>query len=165
MIDGFPGSIIFEQQMKGSSVEFTYVRESTTDSSDPINDKRLKEMELLRGIGSFNPYHPNYVACFILDIVVSEIDSFELISATVFVHKLFNRVPVTPFAHTGSIPLCKVLIVAAVVKLYPRILESAQLLKIVEHIAVVADVVRVCIEITRYNYGAIIFFIVLANHR
>ena len=65
LVDGFPGSIIFEQQMKGSSVEFTYVRESTTDSSDPINDKRLKEMELLRGIGSFNPYHPNYVACFI----------------------------------------------------------------------------------------------------
>ncbi|MBR5511741.1 MAG: SEL1-like repeat protein [Bacteroidaceae bacterium] len=94
MIDGFPGSILFQQQMKGSSIEFTYEPESTnnptysdkleniinpekekvrgnghfkpvTNRYDPTFEAKVEAGEKLRGLGSFNPYHPNYVACFI----------------------------------------------------------------------------------------------------
>ena len=46
MIDGFPGTLLFHQRMKGTSLEFS---------------KGIS----WEGRGKFNPWHPNYVACFI----------------------------------------------------------------------------------------------------
>ena len=65
MIDGFPGELVFQQRMRGSSLEYTYIPESTVKSDDPTFEKRIKETEKLRGLGRFKPDHPNYVACFI----------------------------------------------------------------------------------------------------
>ena len=47
MIDGFPGTLIFHQRMRGTSLEFS------------IDDKTWE------GRGKFKPEYPNYVACFI----------------------------------------------------------------------------------------------------
>ena len=52
MIDGFPGTFVFHQRMKGKSFEFTVLPEAW-------------EGQKLQGLGRFNPEHPNYVACFI----------------------------------------------------------------------------------------------------
>ena len=47
MIDGFPGTLIFHQRMRGTSLEFS------------------KDDKTWEGRGKFKPEYPNYVACFI----------------------------------------------------------------------------------------------------
>ena len=49
MIDGFPGSLLFHQRMRGTSLTFT-------------KDNPTREAA---AFGKFHPYYPNYVACFI----------------------------------------------------------------------------------------------------
>ncbi|MBQ3121773.1 MAG: SEL1-like repeat protein, partial [Bacteroidaceae bacterium] len=52
MIDGFPGTLIFHQRMRGSTLEFI---------APPEADVKQK----IQGRGRYNPETPNYVACFI----------------------------------------------------------------------------------------------------
>ena len=49
MIDGFPGTLLFHQRMRGNALEF----------------KLQNAPSITRGLGCYNPRHPNYVACFI----------------------------------------------------------------------------------------------------
>ncbi len=65
MIDGFPGSIVFRQRMKGTSLEFSYSLENKAVPIDPNYEKKLSDIEAMRGLGKYSPYNPNYVACFI----------------------------------------------------------------------------------------------------
>ena len=65
MIDGFPGELVFQQRMRGSSLEFVYEPESTVNSNDPTFEEKIKSAEKLRALGSFKPDNPNYVACFV----------------------------------------------------------------------------------------------------
>ena len=52
MIDGFPGTLIFHQRMRGNTLEFI---------APPEADVKQK----IQGRGRYNPETPNYVACFI----------------------------------------------------------------------------------------------------
>ncbi|MBE6267423.1 MAG: hypothetical protein E7092_00275 [Bacteroidales bacterium] len=49
MIDGFPGTLLFHQRMRGNVLEF----------------KPEYTINITKGSGYYNPKHPNYVACFI----------------------------------------------------------------------------------------------------
>ena len=61
MIDGFPGTLIFHQRMRGTSLEFI------NDENEHYNGNftRQKPMAKYGARGKYNPEHPNYVACFI----------------------------------------------------------------------------------------------------
>ena len=54
MIDGFPGTLLFHQRMKGTSI--LYVNEPK---------RRKINTPVFAAMGKHNPEHPNYVACFI----------------------------------------------------------------------------------------------------
>ena len=52
MIDGFPGTLIFHQRMRGNTLEF-------------IAPPEANVKQKIQGRGRYNPETPNYVACFI----------------------------------------------------------------------------------------------------
>ncbi len=54
MIDGFPGTLLFHQRMKGTSL--LYINEP---------ERRKAHTPQFAAMGKHNPEHPNYVACFI----------------------------------------------------------------------------------------------------
>ena len=62
MIDGFPGTLVFHQRMKGTSIVFINDPERRAAHN---NFPRQKPMPEFSARGKHNPEHPNYVACFI----------------------------------------------------------------------------------------------------
>ena len=61
MIDGFPGTLLFHQRMKGTSLLYINDKERRAEHNFP----RKKPMPEFSARGRHNPEHPNYVACFI----------------------------------------------------------------------------------------------------
>ena len=61
MIDGFPGTLIFHQRMRGTSIHGINDSERRSEHNFP----RKKPMPEFVARGRLNPEHPNYVACFI----------------------------------------------------------------------------------------------------
>ena len=79
------------------------------------------------------------------------------------VEETLNRVPMTPRLKTAYMPLVHIEIIAVVVNLNPRILKTAFLNENAVQIAVDLVGVHINIEVTRYDYGAVVLFLILVD--